>query len=207
LARKPTNTDEIRRYSEPAPEEDVFDYSRIKDTIGESSDLHEGHDEVSASDIRHWCEVMRDRNPLYTDEEYASKSKYGGIIAPPTMVQTWSLDPMKEALERFVHNDPPFPEDPHNRIFGIIDDEGYDGVVATSQTQEYLKPVRPGDTLRCKIAIGRVSDYDHFTRMGVGRWVDMVYTFINQHDEEVCVATFRVLKYRPPADTRRLYKG
>lgn len=207
MARKPTNTDEIRSYSDPAPEADVFDYSRIKDLIGKSSELHEGHDEVSASDIRHWCEVMRDTNPLYTDEEYAKKSKYGGIIAPPTMVQTWSLDAMKEALERFVDSDPPFPEDPHNQIFGIIDDEGYDGVVATSQTQEYLKPVRPGDVLRCKIAIGRVSDYDHFTRMGVGRWVDMIYTFINQNDEEVCIATFRVLKYRPPVDTRRLYKG
>ena len=55
------------------------------------------------TDIRHWCEVMRDANPLYTDEEYASKSRYGGIVAPPTMVQTWSLDAMKEALERFVH--------------------------------------------------------------------------------------------------------
>ncbi len=207
MSCKPTNTDEIRDFSAPAAEQDVFDYGKIKDLVGKSSEWHEGHDEVSQSDIRHWCEVMRETNPVYTDEEYAKKSKYGGTIAPPTMVQTWSLDPMQEALNRFVHGNPPFADDPHNQLLGIIDDQGYDGVVATSQTQEYLKPVRPGDVLRCRITVGRVSEYDHYTRMGVGRYVDMIYTFINQNDEEVCVATFRVLKYRPPMDTRRLYKG
>ena len=125
---------EIPLYS--APHEEQFDYSRIKGFIGKSSEFHEGHDEVSKSDIRHWCEVMRVTNPLYTDEEYAKQSKHGGIIAPPTMVQTWSLDPMKEALERFVDGNPPFAEDPHNQLFGIIDEMGYDGVVATEQTQD-----------------------------------------------------------------------
>lgn len=197
--------DEIRSYAASA--EQAFDYSRVEPLIGIGSAFHEGHDEVSESDIRHWCEVMQDANPLYTDEEYAKRSRYGGIIAPPQMVQTWSLDPMAEALQRFVHENPPFPEDPHNQIFGLIDEMGYHGVVATAQTQEYLKPVRPGDMLRCQVTIGSISKYDHYTRMGVGRYVDMIYTFANQHDEKVCVATFRVLKYRPPLETRRLYAG
>ncbi len=199
------NPDEIRSYFVPA--EEAFDYSRVEPLIGIGSEFHEGHDEVSESDIRHWCEVMQDANPLYTDEEYAKRSKYGGIIAPPQMVQTWSLDPLADALQRFVHENPPFPEDPHNQIFGIIDEMGYHGVVATAQTQEYLKPVRPGDMLRAQITVGSISKYDHYTRMGVGRYVDLIYTFINQNDEKVCVATFRVLKYRPPLDTRRLYEG
>lgn len=199
------STDEILPFSSPA--EVAFDYARIEKFIGAASEWHEGHDEVSESDIRHWCEVMEETNPLYTDEEYAKQTKHGGIIAPPVMVQTWSLDPMKEALERFVDGNPPFKEDPHNQLFGVIDEMGYHGVVATQQTQEYVRPVRPGDMLKSRIAVKSVSKYDHFTRMGVGRYVDLVYTFLNQRDEEVCVATFRVLKYRPPLDTRRLYKG
>lgn len=201
----PAISGEVRPFSSPA--EVAFDYSRIEKFVGASSEWHEGHDEVSESDIRHWCEVTQNSNPIYTDEEYAKKSKYGGIIAPPEMVQTFSLDPMKEALDRFVHNDPPFKEDPHNQLFGIVDSMGYHGVVATRQSQEYLKPVRPGDMIRARVTVGSVSKYDHFTRMGVGRYVDLVYTFANQRGEEVCVATFRVLKYRPPMDTRRLYKG
>lgn len=198
-------TDKIRPFD--SQDEKGFNFERVRHLIGKASEWHEGHDEVSASDIRHWCEVMQDANPLYTDEEYAKSSKYGGTIAPPTMVQTWSLDPMKEALDRFVRMDPPFKEDPHNQLFGIIDDEGYDGVVATSQTQEYLLPVRPGDMISCQIAVGPVSEYDHYTRMGVGRYALMIYTFKNQRDEVVCRATFKVLKYRAPISTRRLYQG
>jgi acyl dehydratase len=89
----------------------------------------------------------------------------------------------------------------------IIDDMGYHGVVANAQTQEYLRPVRPGDVVRTRITVGSVSKYDHHTRLGVGRYVEYIYTFINQRDEEVCVATFRMLKFRPPLDTRRLYVG
>jgi acyl dehydratase len=199
------STDEMRPFTSPA--EVVFDYSRIAHLVGKSSELHDGHDEVSESDIRHWCEAMRDANPLYTDEEYAKKSKYGGIIAPPHMVQSWSLDALQAALNRFLRNDPPYKEDPQNQLMSIIDDMGYHGVVANAQTQEYLRPVRPGDVVRTRITVGSVSKYDHHTRLGVGRYVEYIYTFINQRDEEVCVATFRMLKFRPPLDTRRLYVG
>ena len=33
--------------------------------------------------IRHFTEGYGDMNPLYCDREYAKKTKYGGIIAPP----------------------------------------------------------------------------------------------------------------------------
>jgi acyl dehydratase len=197
--------DTIRSYQSPA--EVFFDYSRIEKFIGASSEWHDGHDEVSESDIRHWCEMFQYTSPYYTDEEAAKKSKYGGIIAPPEMVQTWSLDDMEWALRRFVHNDPPFKEDPHNQIFGIIDSMGYHGVMATGQSQEYLRPVRPGDMIRTRITVDSVSKYDHYTRQGMGRYVNMIYTFADQKLEEICIATFKVFKYKPPIDTRRLYKG
>ncbi len=197
--------DRIKPFS--GPPEETLDYSKLEGFIGKSSPFHEPHDEVTRSDIRHWCEVMQDPNPMYTDEEYAKKSKYGGIIAPPAMVQTWSLDDMHDALQRFVHGNQPFKEDPHNQLFDVLDSEGYNGVVATAQEQTYLRPIKPGDVIRGKITLARVSKYDHFTRQGIGRYVDILYTFVNQHDEEICVESFRVLKYKPPMDTRRLYEG
>ena len=189
------------------PPEATLDYSKVEPFVGKASPFHDPHDEVTLSDIRHWCEVMQDSNPLYSDEDFAKGSRYGGIIAPPAMVQTWSLDDMHDALQRFVHANQPFKEDPHNQLFDLLDAEGYNGVVATAQEQTYLKPIRPGDVIRSRITVGRVSKYDHFTRQGIGRYVDILYTFVNQHDEEVCVESFRVLKYKPPMDTRRLYEG
>jgi uncharacterized protein len=203
MAEKETQT--IRPF-DSAPEKG-FDYDIARRWIGKASIFREGHDEVTTTDIRHWCEVMQDANPLYTDEEYAKTTKYGGIIAPPTMVQTWSLEPMQGALDQFVREVLPFPEDPHHQLFGAIDREGYDGVVATSQSQEYLQPVRPGDMISTQISVGSVSEYDHYTRMGVGRYVNLVFTFQNQRGETVCRSTFKVLKYRAPIATRRLYQG
>src|SRR4030042_3409579 len=39
--------------------------------------------EVERGAIRRYAESVGDDNPLYNDEEYAKKTKYGGIISPP----------------------------------------------------------------------------------------------------------------------------
>src|SRR3546814_3375701 len=42
--------------------------------------------EVTRDAIRHWAWATGDRNRLYTDEDYARRSRHGGPIAPPTML-------------------------------------------------------------------------------------------------------------------------
>ena len=51
-----------------------------------------GKDDVNLAMIRHWTEVTGDENPVYHDPEFAAKSSKGGIIAPPTMLQIWSME-------------------------------------------------------------------------------------------------------------------
>jgi len=36
--------------------------------------------------IRHFCDGIGDTNPLFTDPEYAKKSKYGRLVAPPSFL-------------------------------------------------------------------------------------------------------------------------
>ena len=43
-------------------------------------------EEVGAASIRKFALAIGDTNPLYYDKDYAGKSPYGGIIAPPTFV-------------------------------------------------------------------------------------------------------------------------
>jgi acyl dehydratase len=43
--------------------------------------------EMTSKDaIRHWAEGVGDMNQLWTNEEYAASTKWGGIIAPPSIV-------------------------------------------------------------------------------------------------------------------------
>src|SRR5512143_4234424 len=48
-------------------------------------------DPVNQPMIRHWAAAMEDRNPVYVDPAFAASSRFGGIVAPPLMLQTWTM--------------------------------------------------------------------------------------------------------------------
>ena len=52
-------------------------------------------DPVNAPMIRHWAHALSDFNPAYLDEEFAKNSRYGGIVSPPVMLQSWTMAPPK----------------------------------------------------------------------------------------------------------------
>ena len=43
-------------------------------------------EELGKASIRMFALAIGDFNPLYIDDGYASGSKYGGLIAPPTFI-------------------------------------------------------------------------------------------------------------------------
>src|SRR5512147_1218514 len=48
-------------------------------------------DEVNLPMIRHWVDALDDRNPVYLDGAFAARTRFGGIVAPPAMLQTWGM--------------------------------------------------------------------------------------------------------------------
>ena len=48
-------------------------------------------DPVNQPMIRHWCDAIDDQNPVYTEPELAQQSIHGSIVAPPTMLQAWTM--------------------------------------------------------------------------------------------------------------------
>jgi hypothetical protein len=61
-----------------------------------------GLDTVNEPMIRHWCETMGDANPVYLDPGAAKTSRHGKLVAPPTMMQAWTMAgyPMSAATTR-----------------------------------------------------------------------------------------------------------
>lgn len=72
----------------------------LQSLVGIESEVTKGTDEVCRPMIRHYCEVMEDANPLYHDDAYAKASRYGEIIAPPTQVQVYTMNPLWPKVER-----------------------------------------------------------------------------------------------------------
>ncbi|MDP6511556.1 MAG: MaoC family dehydratase N-terminal domain-containing protein [Dehalococcoidia bacterium] len=49
--------------------------------------------EITRDNINDFCNYMGSSNPLFLDEEYARKTRWGGFIAPPAMVGTAIIAP------------------------------------------------------------------------------------------------------------------
>ncbi|MFJ4800283.1 bifunctional MaoC family dehydratase N-terminal/OB-fold nucleic acid binding domain-containing protein [Streptomyces murinus] len=136
-----------------------------------------GRDPVNLPMIRHWCEAMGDTSPAYRGP---------GAIAPPAMLQTWTMAGLSGHGDRFG---------PYDELLRLLDDLGCTSVVATDCEQEYLRPLRPGDTITFDTVIESVSDRKT-TKLGTGHFVT---TRTDIRADGVLAGThhFRILKYAP----------
>jgi len=163
---------------------------RLQGFVGRSAGpAYRARDPVNQPMIRHWCDAMGDANPVYTDPDAAAASRHGGIIAPPAMLQAWSmpgLDPR------------PAPAGDHLRgsLFALLDEAGFTSVVATNCEQEYARPLRIGDHLTVTGIIESISE-EKRTALGPGHFVTWVDTYRTDGGEVVGTMRFRVLKFRP----------
>ncbi len=148
-------------------------------------------DDVNEAMIRHWCEVMGDHNPVYTNKEFAAQSSKKGIIAPPTMLQAWSLEGFPMAFERDAAE-----LDGQRRLHAFMGEHGYTAVLGTNCDQEYFRDLRPGDKVIAHTVINSISE-QKATAMGIGYFIETKTTFTDQHNEPIGSMLFRVLKFIP----------
>ncbi len=163
-------------------------YDKLQSMIGQVTGPYPANDEVNAPMIRHWCEAMQDGNPLYTDEEYAKNSKYGGIIAPPQMVQAYTVPCLWPADEDKVLNTLEI-------LTELMDGSGFPYVVATTTSHEYFTPMLPGDKLSYTLEFASASPLKK-TGLGQGYFLTVLYTYKNQNDEVVCKQPFTIFKFK-----------
>lgn len=145
-----------------------------------------GRDPVNQPMVNNWVEAIGDRNPIYVDEAAARAAGHPGIVAPPAMIQVWTM---------FGLNGERPKDDPMGPIMELFDNAGYIGVVATNCEQTYHRYLRPGEQVSITSEMGDVVGPKQ-TGLGEGY-------FINQHiiwrvgDEDVAEMNWRILKFRP----------
>jgi hypothetical protein len=72
--------------ADPARHAPVIDTSDIDRWVGVPLGGADLKDPVHVNDIRRWVQGMQNPNPLYFEEDYASESRFGGIVAPQSFV-------------------------------------------------------------------------------------------------------------------------
>ncbi len=116
---------------------------------------------ISDDAIRHWAYGIGDDNPLWVDEEYARKTRHGGIIAPPSILY---------ACDRIAS--------------GYVG--GLPGVQAmySGTNWEWFKVIKENDRIE---AISMLKDLVEKKSEFAGRAIQQIYQtdFINQDGETV----------------------
>ena len=128
---------------------------------------------VTESDIRKWAIATywpEKPPPIYWDEEYASNSRWGGIIAPRDFNPfAWPVD------------QPPGPRSVGAQP-GQTPKKG-ENVLNGGQADTWYKPIRPGDVLTSRT---RLSHWDERTgRLGLTLFSYTEVEWRDQHDELV----------------------
>jgi uncharacterized OB-fold protein/acyl dehydratase len=162
---------------------------RLAAFVGEETPApHPARDPVNQPMIRHWCDAVEDRNPIYTDPGFAARTLHGGIVAPPTMLQAWTMPGLAP---------PAGGGRPAWRgAFQALDEAGFTSVVATNCRQEYRRYLRPGDHLNVTASIAAISE-EKQTALGPGHFLTQRMTYRDQHGEVVATMDFRMLKFKP----------
>ena len=100
---------------------------------------------VEKGAIRRYAEAVGNDNPLYRDEEYAPRSRFGGIIAPAGFFG-WPVEPASASTGL---------PDIVVELQEALGRAGFPRILDGGITYEYRLPVRAGDTL---VATPRISD-------------------------------------------------
>ena len=147
-------------------------------------------DPVNAPMIRHWVDALDDRNPLYDSG-----------IAPPTMLQTWTMGrPTIDGIRE--RGGAPGAVDPTS-VLAVLAAEGYTGTLATNTVLTFDRYLRVGDVVTTDSVLASVSEPKH-TGLGRGYFVGWSNTWTDAAGEVVGSQLFTVYKFAPgPPAARR----
>jgi len=131
--------------------------------------------------IARFVQAVGDSNPLWQNEEYARKTGYGGIVAPPWLLCALMTVSLPDSRPRSVPL--PVPEVPPPR----------EHILDGGEEWEFFLPMRLGDTITSRSKLVNV-----FEREGrLGKMLFFVYqtSYANQRSELVARCSSTLINY------------
>ena len=151
------------------PQESVIT-QEMRDAIGVESEplIHE----VEKGAIIRFAEAIEDFNPIFHDEEAARRTRYGGLVAPPTFLRSISSGLTK------VEARSPYP-----------------ARVDAGSEWEYFEPVRPGDRIAVTTTIVDISE--RTGRLGNMLFIVREIRYVNQFGNLAALQRNTRIYYQP----------
>lgn len=141
---------------------------------------------VEEGAIALFARAVGDPNPVYSDPEYAASSEAGGVIAPPTFVQSSAqFDPDYPLRPKLGQPWFGSGRNPTGRI-ATGESRGMGGGLHAEQHFEYHRTLRPGDVLSATSCPG--ERWEKQGRSGRLVFSEGITEYRDQHGELVITA-------------------
>lgn len=176
--------------------------TQLRSGIGLVGPAQQAPDPVNIPMIRHWCEAMGEGNPNYLDADFAEAGPHQGIVAPPAMLNAWTMPGLRIKHEEM--GNPPLPKDPdaqpdaesYGTTLDLLDKAGYIGVVATNSEHIYSRYLRLGEHIQGRQKLVDISE-EKQTALGIGHFVTTETEYQTSDGEHIGSMFFRILKFKP----------
>ena len=132
-----------------------------------------GINEVERGAVRRYAEAVGNPNPLYSDVEYAKKSRYWEVICPPGFFG-WPIKASTGAVEVMAP------------VFSALFKAGLVRILDGGMSYEFFLPVRAGDTLTWYARF--VDAREREGKTGKMVFLSFETTYINQRGDLVAKA-------------------
>lgn len=140
---------------------------------------------VSAWAIRNWCHVMGVTDPLYTQPGVAASRGYDVAVAPPVMLQLWTV------LELQHH------EHGVNRALRQgFTEAGYSAIVATNYDLTSMRLARVGDLITTHVSLESISERKE-TPLGAGYFATEFHEWFDQEGVKLGELKIRCFYFCP----------
>ncbi len=120
--------------------------------------------------IKRFAEAIEDPNPLFNDERAARKTRYGGMVAPPTF--------LRALLPSSLFDVPP------GYLSNLLDG---------GSEWEYFEPVRPGDTITVTAKLASIAERPG--RAGKMLFITNEVTYKDQYGEVAAIQRATRIRY------------
>lgn len=147
---------------------------------------------VSRTQIWQWCSAMGENSPLYLDEDYQAGTEFAGrgAVAPPAMLQMWTMRDINDAWAPGSTTDHPYP------VMHELQRRGFPENVAVSYDLRFHRYLVEGDRVHHYQSVVDISALKK-TALGGGHFFTDRMEYLDQHGELFAEALITYLQYRP----------
>jgi acyl dehydratase len=149
---------------------------------------------VSRTQVWQWCSVMGDRSPLYLDADYQARTEFAGcgVVAPPAMMQMWTMRDVDDRYAPGSTDAPPYP------VIRELEQRGFPANVAVSYDLRFHRYLVEGDRVHHYKSVVEISPLKQ-TALGEGHFFTDRMEYLDQHDALFAEALITYFQYRPTA--------